>query len=149
MICQYTYAYLLHLCLPVTLMPTCSVLSFCPHIGQSSVAVLAVSRACFSALSFRSFSSSLSIHLKNNTNCVVFRVGYTNLMLFIHGDPKCNYVRIVSYPCHIVSEHGIDYRLPVPRACSFTNYQVMTYEPPHGKTNTLHMRKQRRRSALW
>ena len=36
-------------------------------------------------------------------------------------------------------------KLSVP-TCTFSG-QVETYEPPHGKTNNLHMRKQRRRSA--
>ena len=29
----------------------------------------------------------------------------------------------------------------------YNNNKIQLYEPPHGKTNNLHMRKQRRRSA--
>ena len=33
------------------------------------------------------------------------------------------------------------------RVCDYLNLSSSSFEPPHGKTNNLHRRKQRRRSA--
>ena len=73
-------------------------------------------------------------HLKKN-ECQDIDTGHFRVILFIFlflvGSPFTN--RIFT--------HHIQYTIYI------IKYIITLFEPPHGKTNNLHMRKQRRRSA--
>ena len=59
---------------------------------------------------------------------------------FLKNDIDINFHAIICImvPCDIISVNVT--------SCKMLSY--LQYEPPHGKTNNLHRRKQRRRSAL-
>ena len=107
------------------------------------------------------YISSQIVHVvqsdvESNSQPTHFRIlfcyisGVTVWELFTYGSRPYEHVRARDVPDLL--EKGE--RLPQPAICTIDVYMIMIkckyktrFEPPHGKTNNLHRRKQRRRSA--
>ena len=66
-------------------------------------------------------------------------------MLHIVGNPEDEFSPVATQI--ITSGSSLLNKCSQPPKKQFNNNSIRLYEPPHGKTNNLHRRKQRRRSA--